>query len=306
MINIIYGNHKNFSGIQDHVQYFSEGLVSHFFRVEINESNWFSNAVNVIIECNDNNYYSQLIDLRKKTPESKFIVVVTEIIGQGRFNSANSNKKSVDHHYDNENYWRMRYRDFEELLPFVDGLVCVSEALLDSYAKLNKPLFYLPMACPQNYPKFQRATADKQYIDFLFSGTVTPHRRLLIDEFMKRGFRVKTTSAATTDFYREYFHKHSKLVVGPRLDVDTTLISKMRAHYVLSRQIPHLFEITPDMTDLHPYIDFCSDNRNFVEECIMKIRNPTHDDTKFTKFTSDPNLNYYKIFRELYSFINSL
>jgi hypothetical protein len=306
MINIIYGNHKNYVGVQDHIQYFSEGLISLFSRVEINESNWFSNAINVIVEGNDNNYYSQLIDLKRQTPQSKFLVVVTEIVGEGRFNSANTNKTSLDDHYDNKNYWQARYQDFESLLPFVDGFVCVSEVLLDGYKKFNRPLFYLPMACPSTYPKLQRAPVERQYIDILFSGTVTPYRKLMIDELTQRGFRVKITSPATTDFYREYFHKHSKLVIGPRLDIETKLISKMRAYYVLSRQVPHLFELTPDMTDLHPHIDFCSDNDKFIDECIEKIKQSSLKEEKFKRYTSDPNLNHGSIFKELYSFIRNL
>lgn len=305
-VNVIYGNHKNFSGIQDHIEYFSQGIFSVDAPLEINEANWFAGATNVIVEGNENNYYPQLINLKKNTKDSKLIVIVTEIIKNGRFNSANSSHVYATNLYDNQYYWTKRYEDFLSLLPYVDGFVCVSETLISEYEKLNKPLFYLPMACPQGFQKLTRVNRDQQYIDFLFSGTQTPYREKIISNLESKGFRVKVISPATTDYYREYYHSRAKLTIAPRLDANTKIISKMRAYYLLSRRIPHLFERTEEITDLHPYIEFCSSNDKFVEECIEKIATESNIEERFLRFVKEPQLNYHKIFRKLIQFIDSI
>ena len=314
MISFMFGNHSHPSAIQDQTEYLVNGLLSSGLVVQVSDNTWAPNGVNIMLENFSLEFSYVLSKVKKENPNSRFAVVVTEVFKEGFFRSANVDLRnssdqgvnSIDHYAD-RTYWEVRTEGFLSALPFIDAIICNSEILVNDYKIFNKPLFYLPLASTENFPRIEQASLKDRYIDFLFSGHITPYRASILQILKAAGYNVATTSPTTSDFYRRFFHMHSKLVIGPKLYQSTEILSKSRAHYMLANRLPHLFEKTLDHTDLHKHVRFSSGKNNFALDCIMAIEaRRDFSDAEFLAFINDPVLNYDEIFAQLSKFLQQL
>jgi len=233
-------------------------------------------------------------------------VIVTELLTDGGFNPSNEKTEDKSAHYSNLDYWKNRTAEFFNLLPHVDGLISVSEALTESYRHLNKRLFYLPLAAPGNHiPLGGLASQDKD-IDVIFTGSLTPYRTKILQELSAHGLNVFNLGVGTPEFLRHHYFARSRLSVGLRLSTETLILSKFRAWFHLVNRIPHLFEPTPDKTDLDEYIHFCDPGRPFAEQCVELARSgQSFPHELFTRFRESKRLNHLEIFSGLKRFLYS-
>lgn len=86
IFSLVYGNHGvSPVQIEDYLTY----LVEAFARAGINlrcTEKPIPGAVNILLECFDENFYFDLMELREKAPDTKFVCVCTEFVSNSTFN----------------------------------------------------------------------------------------------------------------------------------------------------------------------------------------------------------------------------
>ena len=100
-------------------------------------------------------------------------MIVTEVLTDEGFNSANSRHREKRQLYSNHEYWSTRTRDFYKVLPCLNGIIAVSEELSAGYMGLSTPTFYLPLAAPPHHAPLERFSREDQDIDVIFTGALT-------------------------------------------------------------------------------------------------------------------------------------
>jgi len=264
-INFIIGNHAPYLATEDAFEYIVAGVRSVGGVINYSIDEYAAEGVNIIMERRTVEQAKVLVSLRQRFPKSKLFVIATETLTQTGFNSANTVHTDDGSHYSNAPYWAERTNGFLTLVPCIDGLIFFGESLFEGYQRLNLPSYYLPLVALPDYPMLRRLPAELRDIDVFFSGAMTEYRAGVMENLREEGLRVFSQLAKTPSYLRTHFLARSKLAIGLRLGPDTQSTSKQRAHYYLLNRIPHVFERTPDHTDIHPYIEFAAPGDEFVE-----------------------------------------
>ena len=311
MINIITSNHGDAIHVQEHFEYIRCGLTYVGENVRYSQSTegellWHTEGTNVLLECfEQGEMIVDLIKMKMKFPKSKLIIVLTELLQDGVFNSAKTASHGAEH-YSDLAYWHIRTYNFYQLIPYIDGLVLYAEALIPGYKEFGKPIFYLPLAAPPGFAAGTHFPLQERNIDAIFSGSVTSQRAVLIERLRSRGHTVVALPSKTPEYIRNNYYARSKVVLGPKLGPDTTLLSKWRAYYALLNRHVHVFERVADSTDLDDYIYFGSGQGDFVEDCHAMIKRPElFPLNNFNRFRESATLNYVDIFLKLRHFLNA-
>jgi hypothetical protein len=305
MINFIIGNHPPYLATEDAFEYLVAGVRSVGGRISYSIDEYAAEGANLIMERHTVEQAKTLVGLRQRYPRSKLFVIVTEILTEAVFNSANTVYSDEGSHYSNAPYWAERTNGFLTLVPCIDGLIFLAESLFEGYRRLDLPSYYLPLVALPDYPILKRLPAESRDIDVFFSGAMTEYRANVMEILRAEGLRVFSQLANTPSYLRNHFLARSKLAVGLRLGSDTQFTSKQRAHYYLLNRIPHVFESTPDHTDLHPYIEFAAPGDEFVERCFEFLNGvrafPEH---VFDDFRHNPQFDHASVFRAFLQFLS--
>jgi hypothetical protein len=306
MINFIIGNHSPYLATEDAFEYVVAGVRSVGGLISYSIDDYATEGVNIIMERRTVEQAKNLVSLRQRFPKSKLYVIATEILTGTGFNSANTVHTDDGSHYSNAPYWAERTNGFLTLVPCIDGLIFLAESLFEGYRRLNLPSYYLPLVALPDYPILGRLPVELRDIDVFFSGAMTEYRAHVMETLREEGLRVFSQLAKTPSYLRNHFLARSKFAIGLRLGPDTQFTSKQRAHYYLLNRIPHLFESTPDHTDLHPYIEFAAPGDEFVERCFEFLNGvrvfPEH---VFDDFRHNPQFDHVSVFRGFLQFLRS-
>lgn len=138
--------------------------------------------------------------------------------------------------YDNEAYWIKRFRNFERASRFCEAIWCVTPHQLEGYKNYfySQSIELLPIASwtPEPINAYQgRLPKD---IDFLFTGSATPHRKELLDQLTAKGYRVVVGTPAWPKQLRENFTARSKVTLHIKQNAQWKYPSVMRYHYLLT------------------------------------------------------------------------
>jgi hypothetical protein len=318
-INFLIGNHAPFVVPEDIFEYVLHGVRQAGAPIHYSIDDYRGDAINILMEGSSLESAKSFANLRGKYPNSKLYVIATEILTPGGFNSANVqlNPRSDQHanakraqlnaqsdHYADAGYWQGRTQAFLELVRQADGLVFLAESLIDGYRHLGLKWHYLPLVCLPDYPVLQRASEPQRDIDVFFSGTLTAYRHEVLEFLRQEGFTVVAQPPQCPDYVRRHFLGRSKLAVGLRLDQNTRFTSKQRAHYYLVNRVPHLFETTPDHTDLHEFVQFAEPGGAFLDHCYEMVNGiqvfPHH---VFDDFRRCEKLDPAIVFRNFLAFL---
>lgn len=305
-INFLIDNHTPCVATEDIFEYISQGFRNIGVRVNYSTHEYRGDAVNLIMEgCNADSGAS-IAALRERFPDSRLYLIATEILTQDGFNSANTIHQYGGEHYSNAQYWSERTKGFWAIAPRVDGLLFFAESLIDGYRRLNHRYHYAPLVPLPGYPVIEREPEAERDIDIFFSGTLTDYRQEVLGLLAQKGFKVIAQTAGFAEYVRRHFLRRSKLTIGLRLGPDTLFMSKQRAHYCLMNRIPHLFEQTPDQTDLHQYIQFARPGAEFVERCSELLSKPDSFPAHvFDDFRKNPAFGHTATFDSLWQFLKS-
>lgn len=308
-VNIIYGNHGHAIHTEDTLEYVREGLESTGLSVRYSRGEYLTDGVNIVMECHHRgqNLYEQISTARQRYPQSRLYVIVTEMLTPDGFNSANM--KMVESHesttpYHDRAYWNERTKAFMGLVPVVDGLFLIGlepiegclplgyEKEVGLYFQLGKPVHLIPLCAP---PQLSTVSGgERQYgeqdIDVLFTGSVTPYRRKILDTLRAKDMRVVTLEAHTAAYLRNNYVRRSKLSVGLKLSDETQILSLQRAYFHLVNRVPHLFERTPIRSPFDPFLNFADSGEAFVKACEAVLTGeqpcPTRYFSEFYRATS--------------------
>jgi hypothetical protein len=317
-VNIITGNLGQAIHTEDVLEYVREGLTSTGLKVGYSQAEYLTHGTNLLLECPSGNMYNQLFALRLRCSHSKLYMIVTELLTSSGFNSSNSTTTTHtprDAHYDNRDYWDHRTKEFMRLVPIVDGLILVGlhlvrgmipagyEQGVAAYFSLGKPVHLVPLCPPPTSPRTTAPVwhSDKD-IDILFTGTVTPYRRTVLDTLRSRNLKVVALDAHTPAYLRTNYVNRSKLSIGLKLSEQTKILSTARAYYHLIHRIPHVFERTAIQSPLNPFIYLSDSGEPFIEACAQLISGErTFPETGFSEFQRAHEFNYQRTFTELRS-----
>ena len=303
-INFIIGNHLPGVVTEDVFEYVVHGVRSVGGAINYSINVYGDDCVNILMEGCETDTAAVFADFRRKYPASRLYMIVTEILTPTGFNSANTVQTPIGDHYSNSLYWDKRTRGFEMVVPYLDGLIFLAESLFEGYARLNLKSYYLPLVALPEYAAIKREPVSKRDIDVFFSGTVTTYRTKIIDLLKSEGLQVFQQPPQYPEYLRRHFLSRSKLAAGLRLEDNTQFTSKQRAHYYLINRMPHVFEATPDETDLHKFIQFANPGDEFVEKCFEIINDESvFPNRLFDDFRQSPNLNSATVFREFLKFL---
>ena len=129
IINLITSNHSQGIHAQDQFEYLFNGFSYIGANVRYSIDRWDIGEINIVLEnFSEDSFTENIINIKRQDLKGKLIVVATELIKEGTFNSSNSKANSTEH-YDNKFYWQKRYNNFIKVLPYVNSIVCVSETL---------------------------------------------------------------------------------------------------------------------------------------------------------------------------------
>jgi hypothetical protein len=307
MINLITTNHSQGIHVQDQFEYLFNGFSSIGENVRYSIDRWEIGEINIILEnFSDDSFTENIINLKKQDSKSRLILVVTELIKDDSFNSSNSTVNSTEH-YDNKMYWKKRYDNFIRVLPYVNGIACVSETLYLEYSKLFKNTFYLPLCHYQPARKINIKKPSECDIDILFSGTNTNYRNEIILKIRSKGYTALNINVIP-EYIRNDYCERAKIYLGLKLSNDTDLLSKFRAHFVLINSIPHVFEKVSQVTDLDAYVNFAPEGVDLVDYLVDVLSNNNIYESKlnenFIKFKESKNLEISSVFLNLIKYCN--
>lgn len=304
VINFIIGNHVPCVVTEDIFEYIVQGVRGAGGLIHYSMGDYLVDAVNIVMEGALITSAQSFASMRQSHPASRLYLIPTEILTDSGFNSANTTHTAAGEHYSNSGYWGQRTVGFFALLPAIDGLIFLAESLIDGYRSLKMRSHYLPLVALPGYRTVQREAEAARDIDIFFSGTLTDYRLEVLQALEQEGFKVASHSTLYPNYVRRRFLARSRLAVGLRLGKDTQFTSKQRAHYYLANQIPHLFETTPDHTDLHEFIQFAEPGDAFLEGCYELLNGvqefPEH---VFDDFRDSEKLKPVPVFREFLDFL---
>ncbi len=288
-VNIIYGNHGHAIHTEDTMEYLREGLESTGLTVRYSRADYLKDGVNIVMECHQRGQtlYEQIAKARRQYPQSRLYVIVTEMMTPNGFNSANM--KMVESHqattpYHDRVYWSERTRAFLDLVPMVDGLFMIGleriegclpqgyEKEVGLYFQLGKPVHLIPLCAPPPSAASEgMCEHSEQDIDILFTGSVTPYRKHVLEKLESKGLRVVVLESHTAAYLRQNHVRRSKLSVGLKLSEETQILSLQRAHFHLVNRVPHVFERTFIRSPLDPFMNFADSGEAFVEACVAIV-----------------------------------
>jgi hypothetical protein len=141
--------------------------------------------------------------------------------------------KRVQTHYEQLQYWQNRFDNFSILTRSFDTILTVTDHQLPEYNSafpktqvLSLPVF--PVSLPQIYEH------DSQDIDYFFSGTLTEHRKKVIETLRALGMKVVTAPANLPESIRTNYLSRSKVCLHIKLRPDWPYPSNLRLHQLLT------------------------------------------------------------------------
>lgn len=305
-INFIIGNHTPCVVTEDAFEYVMHGVRGIGASINYSIDDYRSDGINILMEGFPVKTADSFASLRKKYPQSRLYLIATEILTPNGFNSANTLHRADGDHYSDSVYWGGRTQGFRALAPQLDGLIFLAESLLEGYQSLNLRSHYLPLLALPGYQEIQRLPEAQRDIDVFFSGTVTDYRAGVIELLKQEGFQVFQQSTQFPEYVRRHFLARSKLAIGLKLAKSTQFTSKQRAHYYLINRIPHVFETTPDHTDLHQFIQFAEPGDAFLERCFELLNGvQTFPDHVFDDYRRCAQFNPDTVFRDFVRFLSA-
>lgn len=153
------------------------------------------------------------------------------------------------------NDWHNQTHVEEVYLPFLMGALAVWDAkpkCLEQLRMMGIPAYLQPVGY---HPRFEDIPlkAEKD-IDFLFFGSVTPHRRVLFEEFARRGYRVEVLFD-TRKFFRDDMIARTKVHLAPCQNERLNQLSLQRVCYLVNNKSLCVVEECPD--------------QGFLENCFL-------------------------------------
>jgi hypothetical protein len=249
-VNIYTGNHNNSVTITDLVYLLRGGVRDCGYDVSISHD-LLPGGCNIFIEhFIDDTQLLRLIDA--KTPGTRYVLVGSERLTGNTFNRGLAAK---DTHYGNESYWKTRFDNFMVAAQLADAVWVLAESEVQTYAAAlpDKPVRFLPHGYVNDFAQVQHRPDAKKDIDFFFSGSMTDHRREIMNALAKKHL-VVYNPMHTADYLRMDLMSRAKICLSMRISPDNDLPSVSRMHFHIQNGNFLLHEAYAKGSPLDPYV----------------------------------------------------
>ena len=249
-IYIHCGNHNNSHGIADTVLFLKNALQ------DCGHTACISNAivpghVNVVMEhFVEERHVRALID--GHAAGARLILIGTEpIVGE----TFNDSIVGGHWHYSNADYWKLRFDNFKRAAQVADAIWVLAESMVDGYARLfpKLPVRFLPHGWVSGFATVRPRPEAERDIDFYFSGSITPYRRVFL-EALSRHHTVVHNDQTTPEYLRQDQLSRSKVCLSLRLSPHNAIPSVSRMHFHLQNRSFFLHEAYELPCLLDPFV----------------------------------------------------
>lgn len=255
--NIVYGNHAHQGvHISDTLKLIKFGLQSVGHIAGISEK-MQPGCYNILIE----NFTFDFVEMMKrvKTLDSstRFIIVATEYLTDGRFNNFPWLKIKDTSHYSDNYLWEKRFNTFSLAAEMSDAIWHLSEKQVPVYQEsfTSLPVGYLAHGFLPEMNRVHPNSKKQKDIDVLFTGTITSYREKILNTLTKAGIRVVTGKINTPDHLREDFVSRSRLALNLKQNPEWPYPSNSRFYYHIMNYSPLLTEQCEEVCDLDGYVE---------------------------------------------------
>ena len=227
------GNHDNSVGITDTVSFLKCALrdcghtavLSH----EID-----TRAINIVLEHFIEERHLRPL-LEGHAAGARLVLIGTEPIVDGTFNGGIDGKHW---HYGNRAYWQLRFESFRAAAALCDAIWVLDESMVAPYQALfaHVPVRFLPHGWVSGFATIDQSRPEAERdIDFFFSGSLTDHRRRVLETLARR-HRVVHTVPSTPEYLRQDYLARAKVCLSLRLSERNSIPSVSRMHYHLQNR----------------------------------------------------------------------
>ncbi len=268
---LVYGNHNDDAvHMYDTLMLVKHGLASAGHKVDLSRY-MVPGKINIIIE-----YFSyDFIEAAKSVAASsgtEFILIATEFITGDTFNlfePVSGEDQFICEHYNNLGSWKKRYLTFIKMYEMSRAVWHLSENQVSPYREKlrNDNIFYLPHGYLEGLSAVEVRPWHYRDIDIIFTGTLTPYRKSILDELALTGITIDSIPVSTPPYIRDDMVARSKLAINIKQNKNWKYPSNSRFYYHLVNASPLLSELTEYECDLSHYI-MHADSINFLESCM--------------------------------------
>jgi len=263
---LVYGNHWNF-GLQvgDTFRYLKLALESAGHRADI-EKQLCPGYVNIVQECFDDDYTESLLQAVGEGLE--LILIASEFLTKATFNRFNDENSNESSYYANREYWDKRFANFERIAASAMAIWHLCEQEVDNYQRYfsKVKVAYLPHAFVDNYRSVSHLPDEEKDIDFLFTGTLTDYRKVLLASLQNKGYKVESMHALTAPFHRDDLISRSKIALNLKQYAQWLYPSPSRFFYHIANESCVVSEAGEFECDIQRYVDTCAE-ANFTSFC---------------------------------------
>ena len=248
---IYTGNHGNAVGLSDLVRLLKNSIAECGYDVCVSHL-LMPGCCNLLIEHFIDERVIRHV-LESKTPGTRYVLIGTELVTGSTFNQ---NVVRKHHHYGNDPYWKLRWEGFMIVAGLADAVWVLAEPAVAAYRGLlpDKPVRYMPHGWVPDFDLVRHRPESEKDIDFHFSGTLTEHRRAILDALIARGHRVVFNEQNTPDYLRLDQLARTKVCLSLPLSPDNCLPSVSRMHFHLQNRDFLIQEAYAGSCELDPYV----------------------------------------------------
>ena len=275
VIKIIYGNFLNNLEVMDDWMTFMMKAVKSLGHSAEFEQRVVPNHVNIVFDgFNDEFAKSILCQNNSKTP---ILLIATEFITGTTFNtffptpwyynlSGLTFGRALPKH---ARVYKKRYNMFCNVASNAAAIWILSQNQLEPYKQVvqSENVFHLQFGFLDSFRSIHEVNSSAQDIDFLFTGSLTPFRQKILDQFNRKGRRVYQCEANTPQSIRNSFIERSRAVLNIRQNSCWPYPSTMRMYYHLMNKSLLISEKCPVTSELDEYI-LRFPSESFVDQCI--------------------------------------
>jgi len=266
---LVYGNHWNFGIVVADTFLMLQGALHEMgFQADIEKEIQIEPGVTyVFIEGFDKDYAKSLQSI--KDIGSNVWIIATEEWADGTFNL--SARQGDNGQYSKSEYWDERFQAFMLAIESCDLVWHLSEQQAERYKNvLEVPVEFLPHGFTDNFASVRHR--EHKDIDFVFTGTLTDHRRDCFNYLENKGYKVVYLPVLTASFHRDDVVSRAKIGLNVKQSKDWPQFSNSRANYHLCNQSSLISEYCSDTcavadfihmpsNDFLPYVEwFINDN----------------------------------------------
>lgn len=254
---LVYENHGNFGlHVSDHFLYLKYALESLGHRADI-EYEFCPGEFNIVMECFNDQFTEKVEKLWIEG--TAMIIVATEFLTGDTFNNIYQEEQNSSNRNDQnqrKDFWSMRYKNFQRLLPKCTAIWHFSDQQAPIYQQAfpDTPVHYLPFSYSDSFKTVNHRPDSEKDIDVLFTGTLTTERTAILESLQDNGLVVKSSILFTAPFHRDDLIARSKLVINIKQHPNWQHESVGRIFYHLSNASLLITETCKYQSDLHDFV----------------------------------------------------